>query len=62
MIADEIKSDFSTVRIHDEFCCSPSQGCLSHLNQIVTNSYKRRSAAAEAAQLPIHQNENSMPQ
>ena len=42
MIAAEIKTDVTTVRIHDEFCSSPSQGCISHMNQIVTNSYKRR--------------------
>ena len=48
MIADEIKFGSSIVRIHDEFCSSPSQECISHLNQIVTNSYKRRSMVAEA--------------
>ena len=48
MIAAEIKTDVTTVRIHDEFCSSPSQECISHLNQIVSNSYKRRSMVAEA--------------
>ena len=49
MIAAEIKTDVTTVRIHDEFCSSPSQECISHLNQIVSNSYRRRSMVAEAA-------------
>ena len=49
MIADEIKTGSSVVRIHDEFCSSPSQECISHLNQIVSNSYRRRSMVAEAA-------------
>ena len=50
MIADEIKTDSSVVRIHDEFCSSPSQAqeCISHLNQIVSNSYRRRNMAVQA--------------
>ena len=47
MIADEIKTDSSIVRIHDEFCSSPSQECMSHLNQIVSNSYKRRNMVTQ---------------
>lgn len=43
MIAVEINNKAATVRIHDEFCSTPSQGCISRLNQIVTDSYKRRS-------------------
>lgn len=43
MITTEIKSGGATVRIHDEFMSSaPDQGRMSHLNQIVTDSYKRR--------------------
>ena len=45
MIADEIRSNSSIIRIHDEYCSIPNQGCISHINQIVTNSYKRRSTA-----------------
>ena len=48
MIADEIKTDSSIVRIHDEFCSSPSQEYMSHLNQIVSNSYRRRNMAVQA--------------
>ena len=59
MIADEIKTDSSIVRIHDEFCNIPTQGCISHLNQIVTNSYKRRIAVVDTSQ---GQEENPLPQ
>lgn len=47
MIADEIKTGSSIVRIHDEFCSSPSQEYMSHLNQIVSNSYKRRNMVTQ---------------
>lgn len=59
MIATEIKSNKTTVRIHDTFCSSPSQGCMSRVNQIVSNSYKRRTMAVEAAQ---NKDERPMPQ
>ncbi len=50
MIATEIKSDGATVRIHDEFCNkATAQGCISNLNQIVTNSYKRRTLETKPA-------------
>ena len=42
MIRTEIKTKSSIVRIHDEHCNAPSEGCISHLNQIVSNYYKRR--------------------
>lgn len=48
MIAAEIKTNASTVRIHDEFCVSPTQCCISHLNQIVSQSYKRRAVTTES--------------
>ena len=59
MITIEIKTKSSTVRIHDEFCSNPTQGCISHLNQIVSNSYKRRNMAEQSV---VHSNENSIPQ
>lgn len=59
MIAAEIKTTASTVRIHDEFCAIPTQGCISHLNRIVSNSYKRRSVSAEPQN---EKNEISVPQ
>lgn len=42
MIATEIKTDEATIRIHDEYCECISQDSISHLSQIITNSYKRR--------------------
>ncbi len=46
MIATELKSASTTVRIHDDFCKTPPvQTSISQLSQIVTNSYKRRTAA-----------------
>ena len=44
MIATEIKNDSTTVRIHDTFCNRVSQECISRVNQIVSNSYKRTMA------------------
>ena len=48
MIRTEIKTKSSIVRIHDEYCNAPSEGCISHLNQIVSNYYKRRNISEEA--------------
>lgn len=59
MITTEIKTKSSIVRIHDEYCSVPSEGCISHLNQIVTNSYKRRNITEEPT---INQNENVVSQ
>lgn len=42
MVVSERKTMASTIRIHDEFCTNPTSGRLSHLNQIVSGSYKRR--------------------
>lgn len=47
MIVSEKKTTVSTIRIHDEFCASPTSGRISHLNQIVSNSYKRRAMTME---------------
>lgn len=45
MIAAEIKNNVVTVRIHDEYYVREPQGYIAQLNQIVTNSYKRRATA-----------------
>lgn len=50
MIATEIKNDSTTVRIHDTFCNRVSQECISRVNQIISNSYKRRTMAEESSQ------------
>lgn len=50
MIATEIKNDSTTVRIHDTFCNRVSQKCISRVNQIVSNSYKRRTMAEKSSQ------------
>lgn len=50
MIATEIKNDSTTVRIHDTFCNRVSQECISRVNQIVSNSYKRRTMAEKLSQ------------
>lgn len=42
MIAAEMKNDVSTVRIHDEYYVKELKGYMKQMNQIVTNSYKRR--------------------
>lgn len=48
MIAAEFKNTVSTVRIHDEYCESSVDRYISHLGQIVSNSYKRRQLSSEA--------------
>lgn len=45
MIAAEMKNEVSTVRIHDEYYVSEPHGYIAQLNQIVSNSYKRRMSA-----------------
>ena len=42
MIVTEIKTNTATIRIHDEFYSQQVEGELSHLNKIITDSYKRR--------------------
>lgn len=49
MIAAEMKSDVSTVRIHDEYYAREPHGSMKQLNRIVSNSYKRRMTARLAA-------------
>ena len=44
MIAAEMKNEVTTVRFHDEYYVSEPDGYMTQLNQIVTNSYKRRAA------------------
>lgn len=50
MIATEIKNDNATVRIHDTFCNNVSQESISRVNQIVSNSYKRRTLEENSLQ------------
>ena len=59
MIRTEIKTKSSVVRIHDEYCNAPSEGCIFHLNQIVSNYYKRRNITEEAVAV---QDENTVSQ
>lgn len=49
MVVSERRTTASTIRIHDEFCTNPTSGRISHLSQIVSNSYKRRAMATEMA-------------
>lgn len=42
MVAIELKTAMSTVRIHDEYCEMTSDRCISHLGRIISASYKRR--------------------
>ena len=42
MIAKEIKTSISTVRIHDELCRPVSETHLAAISRIVSNSYKQR--------------------
>lgn len=42
MVATELKTAVSTIRIHDEYCEATTEGCISRLNHIVSESYKRR--------------------
>ena len=49
MVVSEKTTAAATVRIHDEFCTNPTSGRISHLSQIVSNSYKRRAMATEMA-------------
>lgn len=50
MIVSERKTEAATVRIHDEFCVSPTSVRISQLDRIVSSSYKRR--AMEMGPLP----------
>lgn len=59
MVASEIKKEKTTVRIHDTFCNQPTKGCLSRVNQIVSNSYIRRISAEMNTQNKV---ESPMPQ
>ena len=59
MIRTEIKTKSSLVRIHDEYFNVPNEGCISHLNQIVSDCYKRRNISEEET---TAQNENNISQ
>lgn len=45
MVTEEMKNNTTTVRFHDEFCVSAPQQRMERVNDIVTQSYKRRKAA-----------------
>ncbi len=47
MIAAEFKNAVSIVRIHDEYCASETEHCITRLGQIVSDSYKRRQLSYE---------------
>ncbi|MDD3411733.1 MAG: hypothetical protein PHY12_13095 [Eubacteriales bacterium] len=49
MIASERKTAASTIRIHDEAYASNPGQFLPRLNEIVSNSYKRRSRTRAAS-------------
>ena len=49
MIAAEMKNNSATVRIHDEYFVKQPHGYMKQMNQIVTNSYKRRAALQKAS-------------
>ncbi len=42
MIAAEMKTNAAVVRIHDECFVREPRGYIAQVNQIVTDSYKRR--------------------
>lgn len=50
MIAAEIRGEAATVRIHDTCCGHASPDCLSRVNRIVSDSYRRRSTEKLAAE------------
>ena len=47
MVAAELKNAVSTIRIHDEYFETSTGHCISRLNRIVSNSYKRRQLSAD---------------
>lgn len=49
MITSEIKNDNTTVRIHDTFCENSAKERIARVNQIVSNSYKRRNTSEQLA-------------
>ena len=48
MIASRTEGERALVRIHDEYCESEPEAWLPRLKQIVTNTYRRRTAGTVA--------------
>ncbi len=48
MIVAEIKNPTVTVRIHDDFFDAAHHTRISHISQIITDSYKRRQSELES--------------
>ncbi len=46
MIVSEIKNEIATVRIHNEYYLKETQQTMAEINQIVSQAYRRRLAAA----------------
>ena len=42
MIETEMKSDIAVVRIHDEYYVREPQRCLTQLDRIISDVYKRK--------------------
>lgn len=42
MITTEINTSAATIRIHDEYFEAETDGCISRLSHIVSESYRRR--------------------
>ena len=49
----EVKKDIVTVRIHDDFCVEAPQDRIVYLEQLITDSYKRRNAILPAMKAGI---------
>lgn len=56
MVITEIKNDFATVRIHDEFYRKETQQTMSEINRIISQAYRRR--LSETPAFPLVNNPN----
>lgn len=52
MVAIEFKTAMSIVRIHDEYCETTADRCISHLGRIISASYKRRQLSNSGEEHP----------
>lgn len=59
LIAAEFKNAVSVIRIHDEYCASETDRCMTHLGQIVSESYKRRQLSYKADSAALNSAETS---
>ncbi len=55
----EYKNSISTVRIHDEYCEDQPQIRMQRLNQIVSESYKRRTLSVSGKSISSDQSPSS---